>query len=167
MTRRTVVKSMNWLEANEVLTVQRVVGQSSRCSINIEWLKANQCQDFTREADSHVKNIHTPCEADSHPPVSDLHTPCEADSHKGDQEGNQQKEVKKETKPARKTKRQTKAEAAKAEELRLREEVKAVPKPDGLPEGYAELFDLWIDVRKKYEAWTNTRVRPSAFTRRC
>ena len=74
MTRRTVVKSMNWLEANEVLTVQRVVGQSSRCSINIEWLKANQCQDFTREADSHVKNIHTPVKQ-IHTPLCQIFTP--------------------------------------------------------------------------------------------
>jgi hypothetical protein len=156
MTRRTIVKSMRWLEAHEVLTVQRVAGQSSRCSINIDWLKAHQCQDFTREADSHVKNIHTPCEADSHPPVSDVHTPCEADSHKGDQEGDQEKEIRKEIKTARKTARKT-----KSTKLTLTQ-VKAIPIPAGLPAGYPAAFQRWVDVRSG-DHWRKAASQTEAF----
>jgi len=160
--RATICRSLKRLEEQGAITVQRVSGGSNRYQINIAWIEANQSQNETCIKMRHVSERDTPLSHSETPPVSERDTPCLTVRHKGDQEGdqegNQEKEVNKATKPARKTasksKRQTKAEAAKAEELRLREEVKAVPKPDGLPDGYAELFDLWIDVRKKYEAWT-------------
>ena len=90
MNRRTIVRAMEWLETHEVLTVQRVAGQSSRCSINIDWLKAHQCQDVTCDTDTHVTQSHTPCDTESHPHASESHTPCDTESHKGDQEGDQE-----------------------------------------------------------------------------
>ena len=161
LSERTVSRSLERMEAQEVINVQRVTGKPSRYSINLDWLKANPCHsDTTPLSESHPCQTDTPvtvtpppCHSDTTPLSESHHSPVTV-TPKGDQEGDQQKEIRKEIKPARKSKRQTKAEAAKAEELRLREEVKAVKKPDGLPDGYAELFDLWIDVRKNPTAWT-------------
>jgi hypothetical protein len=156
MNRRTIVRAMEWLETHEVLTVKRVVGQSSRCSISIDWLKAHQCQNVTSDTESHVTQSHTPCDTESHPPVSESHTPCDTESHKGDQEGNQKKEVKKatKTKPARKTK-------TKSVKLTLAQ-VKAIPIPDGLPADYPAAFERWIDVRSG-DHWNKQASQTTAF----
>jgi len=144
MAKRTVVRSLEWLETHKVITVQRLPGGNNRYQINMPWLDAHQCQSVTSDSVTLV--------TESHP----------KEIKKGIK-----KEIIKATKPARKTasksKRQIKEEAAKARELELRAQVKAFPKPDGLPDGYAELFDLWVDVRKNFEAWTKHESQTARF----
>ena len=169
LARATVLRSLKLMEKQGSITVTRIVGSSNRYQISIEWLTANQSQCDTSINVTPVSERHPPSLTVTPPPVSERHPPSLTVTPKGDQEGNQEKEVKKATKPARKTasksksKRQLKEEAAKARELELRAQVKAFPKPDGLPDGYAELFDLWIDVRKNFEAWTKHESQTARF----
>jgi len=157
MAKRTVVRSLEWLETHEVITVQRLPGGNNRYQINMPWLDAHQCQSVTSDSVTLVTESHYPRVTESLPPCQVGTTPV-SESHPKEIKKGIKKEIIKATKPARKTasksKRQIKEEAAKARELELRAQVKAVPKPDGLPDGYAELFDLWVDVRKNPEAWT-------------
>ena len=167
LARATILRSLKLMENQGAITVTRIVGSSNRYQISIEWLTANQSQCDTSLTVTPVSERHPPSITVTPPPVSERHHTSLTVTPKGDQEGNQEKEIKKATKTARKTagksKRQLKEEAAKAEELRLRAQVKAVPKPDGLPDGYAELFDLWVDVRKNFEAWTKHESQTARF----
>ncbi len=155
MTRRTIIRSIEWLETHEVLIVNRVTGASNRYQIDTEWLKAHQCQPDTRDTESPVTQSHPPGVTESPLPVTQSHGGGVTESPKGDQEGNQKKEIKKEIKTARKTK------ASKNSKLTL-PQVKAVPIPDGLPDGYLAAFERWVDVRSG-DHWRKAASQTEAF----
>ena len=163
LSERTVSRSLEWLEAHEVINVQRITGQPSRYSINLDWLKANPCHsDTTPLSESHPCQTDTPvtvtpppCQTDTTPLSESHHTPVTV-THKGDQEGDQEKEIRKEIKTARKTARKT-----KSTKLTL-PQVKAIPIPAGLPAGYPEAFQRWVDVRSG-DHWRKAASQTEAF----
>lgn len=90
MAKRTVVRSLEWLETHEVITVQRLPGGNNRYQISIAWLKAHQCQPDTSVRESLVSESHThQCQRVT-TPVSESHGGSVTESPEGDQEGGQE-----------------------------------------------------------------------------
>ena len=153
--RNTVLRGLKELEDIGAIKVHRPAGGSNRYQIQIAWLQSNQSQYGTSADMEPVPDRDPPSPNMGLPPVSDWDHPSPNMGPKGDQEGNQKKEIKKEIKTARKTK------ASKNSKLTL-PQVKAVPIPDGLPDGYLAAFERWVDVRSG-DHWRKAASQTEAF----
>ena len=154
MAKRTVVRSLEWLETHEAITVQRLPGGNNRYQISIAWLESHQCQSDTSVTESLVSESHYPSVTESLPQCQSDTTPV-SESHPKEIKKETKKETKKEVKTSRKTK------TSKNSKLTL-PQVKAVPIPDGLPDGYTEAFQRWVDVRSG-DHWRKAASQTEAF----
>lgn len=87
MAKRTVVRSLEWLETHEVITVHRLPGGNNRYQISIKWLKAHQCQSDTSDSVTLVSESHAPQCHKVTTPVSESHGGSVTESPEGDHEG--------------------------------------------------------------------------------
>jgi len=87
------------------------------------------------------------CHSDT-PPVPQWHPTSATVTPKGDHEGDHEGDQIKEVSTSQGVKKSADITPAKKARCLTREQAAALPIPDGLPDGYADAFSTWCQVRK-------------------
>jgi len=146
--RRTVLRALEGLEQQQAISVSRATGRANVYSLNIEWLQAHQCHSDTSATVTPVPERHGyQCHSDT-PPVSQWHPTSATVTPKGDHEGDHEGDHSKEVSTSQGVKKSADITPAKKARCLTREQAAALPIPDGLPDGYADAFSTWCQVRK-------------------
>ena len=146
--RRTVLRALEELEQLKAIQITRAPGRSNVYTLDLDWLRANQCHSDTSATVTPVPERHGyPCHSDT-PPVPQRHPTRATVTPKGDQEGDQEGDYLKEIKTSPSVNKSQKVTPAKKKTRCLtRQQAAALPIPDGLPAGYADAFTTWCEVR--------------------
>ena len=146
--RRTVLRALEGLEQQQAISVSRATGRANVDSLNIEWLQAHQCHSDTSATVTPVPERHGyQCHSDTGG-VSQWHGGGATVTPKGDQEGDHEGGQLKEVSTSHPVKKSADITPAKKARCLTREQAAALPIPDGLPDGYADAFSTWCQVRK-------------------
>ena len=146
--RRTVLRALEGLEQQQAISASRATGRANVYSLNIEWLQAHQCHSDTSATVTPVPERHGyQCHSDTGG-VSQWHGGGATVTPKGDQEGDHEGGQLKEVSTSHPVKKSADITPAKKARCLTREQAAALPIPDGLPDGYADAFSTWCQVRK-------------------
>jgi hypothetical protein len=146
--RRTVLRALEGLEQQQAISVSRATGRANVYSLNVEWLQAHQCHTDTSATVTPVPERHGyPCHSDT-TPVPQWHPTSATVTPKGDHEGDHEGDHSKEVSTSQGVKKSADITPAKKARCLTREQAAALPIPAGLPDGYADAFRTWCQVRK-------------------